>query len=55
MTFGTDSRKQSLYLPEALLREIQAEAQRQDRSPSWIVQRAWILAREQVRAMPGAP
>ena len=37
---GTDKRKQSLYFPEDMLNEIQAEANRQDRSLSWIVQQA---------------
>jgi len=31
---GTDKRKQSLYFPEDMLREIQEEANRQDRSLS---------------------
>ena len=42
---GTDKRKQSLYFPEDMLNEIQAEANRQDRSLSWIVQQAWKIAR----------
>ncbi len=33
--------KQSLYFPTKVLQEIQAEAIRQDRSLSWIVQQAW--------------
>ena len=41
-----DKRKQSLYFQEDTLQEIQAEAIRQDRSLSWVVQRAWALARE---------
>jgi uncharacterized small protein (TIGR04563 family) len=49
----TDKRKQSLYFPEAMLREIQEEATRQDRSLSWIVQQAWRSARAQVARMPG--
>ena len=49
----TDKRKQSLYFPEAMLREIQEEATRQDRSLSWIVQQAWRSARAQVAKMPG--
>ncbi len=51
----TDPRKQSLYFPEEVIREIAAEAQRQDRSLSWIVQLAWRLSRDRVRSMPGAP
>ena len=50
-----DKRKQSLYFPEDMLQEIQAEAIRQDRSLSWVVQRAWMLARERLANMPSAP
>jgi uncharacterized small protein (TIGR04563 family) len=50
----TDKRKQSLYFPEEMLREIQEEAKRLDRSLSWVVQKAWKLAREQVRKIPSA-
>jgi uncharacterized small protein (TIGR04563 family) len=46
-------RKQSLYFPEDVFQEIQAEAQRQDRSLSWIVQQAWRIAREQLAQAPG--
>ena len=45
---GTDKRKQSLYFPEDMLREIQEEANRQDRSLSWIVQQAWKIARNEI-------
>ncbi len=48
-----DKRKQSLYFPEDMLREIQDEATRQDRSLSWIVQHAWRAARAQMARMPG--
>ncbi len=49
---GTDHRKQSLYFPEEMLHEIELEAQRQDRSLSWIVQQAWKMARGDLRKMP---
>jgi uncharacterized small protein (TIGR04563 family) len=49
----TDKRKQSLYFPEEMLREIQEEASRQDRSMSWIVQQAWKVSREQIARVPG--
>ena len=49
---GTDNRKQSLYFPEEMLNEIQKEADRQDRSISWIVQQAWKVARIDVRKFP---
>lgn len=47
-----DNRKQSLYFPEDMLEEIQREAQRQDRSISWIVQQAWKVARADIRRLP---
>jgi len=58
-----EKRKQSLYFPEEMLREIQQEAIRLDRSLSWLVQQAWRLARERVLSMrsikdpvpPGSP
>jgi uncharacterized small protein (TIGR04563 family) len=49
---GSDKRKQSLYFPEAMLQEIKDEAMRLDRSLSWIVQRAWKLARPEIRRIP---
>ena len=48
----TDKRKQSLYFPEDMLKEIQDEATRQDRSMSWIVQMAWKLARGEIQRFP---
>lgn len=48
-----DKRKQSIYMPEDMLEQLVAEATRQDRSLSWIMQRAWIVARERLKAMPG--
>jgi uncharacterized small protein (TIGR04563 family) len=49
---GSETRKQSLYFPEDLLQEIQAEATRQDRSLSWLVQRAWRAARKELAKCP---
>ena len=49
---GSDKRKQSLYFPENMLKEIQEEATRQDRSLSWIVQKAWKIARNEIRRYP---
>jgi uncharacterized small protein (TIGR04563 family) len=49
---GTDKRKQSLYFPEEMLKEIQEEANRQDRSLSWVVQQAWKIARDRIKAFP---
>ena len=50
----TDKRKQSLYFPEEMLREIQDEAKRLDRSLSWVVQKAWKVAREQIKKLPSS-
>ncbi len=47
-----EKRKQSLYFPEEMLLEIQAEANRQDRSLSWIVQQAWKIARTEIQKFP---
>ncbi len=49
---GTDKRKQSLYFPEDMLNEIQAEANRLDRSLSWFVQLAWGFARGEILRFP---
>jgi len=49
---GTDKRKQSLYFPEEMLKEIGDEATRQDRSLSWIVQKAWKAARKDIMSIP---
>ena len=51
---NADKRKQSLYFPEEMLKEIQHEAQRLDRSLSWIVQQGWKLAREKMKAFPAS-
>jgi len=48
----TDKRKQSLYFPESMLREIQQEAARLDRSLSWVMQRAWKVSRAELRTIP---
>ena len=49
---GTDKRKQSLYFPDDMLDEIMKEAIRLDRSLSWMVQRAWRVAYDDVRRFP---
>ncbi|ABS28221.1 TIGR04563 family protein [Anaeromyxobacter sp. Fw109-5] len=53
MAQPSEKRKQSLYFPEDMLREIQEEATRQDRSLSWIMQQAWRSARARIATMPG--
>ncbi|MBN1947434.1 MAG: TIGR04563 family protein [Bradymonadales bacterium] len=44
--------KLTLYFPEEMLQEAQNEAERQDRSISWIVQQAWRLARDRIHQYP---
>jgi len=51
-TMAQDKRKQSLYFPEDMLREIQDEAKRQDRSLSWIVQKTWKRSRTELMRIP---
>ena len=51
---NTDKRKQSLYFPEEMLKEIQQEAVRLDRSLSWIVQQGWKIARDKLKAFPAS-
>jgi uncharacterized small protein (TIGR04563 family) len=51
----SDKRKQSLYFPENMLDEIKKEATRQDRSLSWIVQKAWKAARKDIMSAPAVP
>lgn len=51
---GADKRKQSLYFPEDMLKEIQHEAARLDRSLSWIVQQGWKLARNPIKEFPSS-
>ena len=53
MTGTNDKRKQSLYFPEIALEEIKVEAQRLERSLSWVVQRAWKEARAEIKSLPG--
>lgn len=49
-------RKRSFYFPDWMTREVEAEAVRLDRSVSWILQRAWRLARADIhRAEPRTP
>ena len=51
---NADKRKQSLYFPEEMLKEIQHEAARLDRSLSWIVQHGWKVAREKLKEFPSS-
>jgi uncharacterized small protein (TIGR04563 family) len=50
-----NKKKQSLYFPADMLHEIMSEAARLDRSPSWVVQRAWRTARRSIMSVPTVP
>ena len=41
-----------LYLPEDLAQELREEGQRQDRSMSWLLCKAWRIARPEIRKAP---
>jgi uncharacterized small protein (TIGR04563 family) len=45
----THANKQCLSFPVDMLKEIEQEALRLDRSVSWVVQRAWKLARSELK------
>lgn len=49
----SSKKKLTLYFPEELLLETKEEAERQDRSVSWILQMAWLMARERIKDLPG--
>ena len=49
---ANDARKQSLYFPDEMLSEIQTQAQRLDRSLSWVVQQAWKISKTELRKIP---
>ena len=48
----TDKRKQSIYIPASMLKEINREMDRLDRSRSWIVQRCIKLGLPEIRKLP---
>ena len=43
--------KQTVYFPAEMQEEIDGEMARLERTRSWLVQRAWLIARKQIRAM----
>jgi len=47
--------RKSIYFPEHLVKEMEAEAVRQGRPRSWIAQVAWGLAREKMQSFPADP
>jgi uncharacterized small protein (TIGR04563 family) len=49
------SRKLSLYIPQEMLQEMEAQAIRLNRPLSWLVREAWRLARLRVSTFPDRP
>ena len=47
-----DRRKKSIYIPHDLLRELEEQAERLDRSDSWIIAAALRLSLSKIKAMP---
>ena len=50
---SNNKKKLTLYFPEELIDETRREAQRQDRSLSWVLQMAWMMSRERIQDFPG--
>ena len=44
-------KKFSVYFPREIIEEILREAERLDRSTSWVVEQAWKLARRRIKEM----
>ena len=51
----SNPRQTTAYFPLEVIEELQREAERQDRSLSWLMQRAWKIARAEIRTAPDAP
>lgn len=47
-----DLRKQTIYMPVEMLREVLLEADRQDRPISWVMRKAWQIARKEIISAP---
>jgi uncharacterized small protein (TIGR04563 family) len=45
-------RKVSIYLPDQILEEVKEQSLRQDRSVSWLLQRAWKLSKSTIQSYP---
>ncbi len=44
--------KMTLYFPKEVLDQAQEEAERQDRSVSWVIQQAWRLSYNRIQHYP---
>ncbi|TVR02229.1 MAG: TIGR04563 family protein [Deltaproteobacteria bacterium] len=45
--------KLTVYVPDGIHEEMKAEADRQDRSVSWLVEHCWKMARNRMQSYPG--
>lgn len=52
MSSSDAGHKKEVYLPEGSIDEITEQAERLDRSLSWIVQTAWKIARKRILGGP---
>jgi uncharacterized small protein (TIGR04563 family) len=43
--------KTCIKFPKEVIDEVKEESARQDRSISWILQRAWILAKDNIKSI----
>ena len=55
MDSGSRSHKACVYFAGEVLDEVRSESIRLDRSLSWVVQKAWLIARAQIQQCPVAP
>lgn len=46
--------KKTVYIPNTILQELEAEAKRQDRTVSWLLKRSWLESREKIKKYPGS-
>jgi len=47
--------RRQTYFPEWMIEEICSEAARQERSISWLVKKAWEIAKPKIARYPKAP
>jgi uncharacterized small protein (TIGR04563 family) len=52
---SSDRRKITIYLPTEILLEIRVQADRLDRTVSWLLQRGWKLSKKLIQASPAPP
>tara|TARA_B100000035_G_C20828527_1_gene477606 strand:- start:153 stop:341 length:189 start_codon:yes stop_codon:yes gene_type:complete len=50
-----DKRKTTIYLTDNVRKEIEREAKRLDRTTSWLLRKAWLIAQEEIKSYPSIP